>query len=102
MCKAAPEQAAVRQSLDVGQDARAGRRKTGDGFEKRVGKSGNFAVNYKRQTAEDTERNPRKRNGDKAFFQVKTMFLGRRRIAGTPAAAQISAVVRKAYAAHSR
>ena len=68
--KAAPEQHAVAQRLDVRQDGRAGRREAGDHLKHRVEIRRDLARQRERHRADQRQHNPAQRHGHKAVARV--------------------------------
>ena len=74
--KAAPEQRAVAQRLDVGQNCRACRRKARDRLKKSIDKGRYLAGDDKRQCAENRHQHPDKRHDGQAVAGVDFRVLG--------------------------
>ncbi len=67
--KAAPEDAASRHALDIGEYGRSRGREAGDRFEYRVDEVGYLSAEYEGQSAEKRHRYPRQRHAEKALLR---------------------------------
>ena len=67
---AAPEQQAVRDHFDIRQDGRTAGGVAGHHLKKSIGKSGDGAVEHKRQTGNRGDQNPSEDGDEIAVFQI--------------------------------
>ena len=76
MRKASPEQNALWQTFNFGQNGSARRGEARDGFKKSADHVGNRTADYEGDRAEDGHQQPRARNADEALFCENFSILG--------------------------